>query len=301
MNLKILYRGPLSSCNYGCAYCPFAKHKESARELDRDRSELADFLAWVEHSSRPLSVLFTPWGEGLVRAWYRDALIKLTGMAHVEVAAIQTNLSAPLAFVESCVPEHLGIWATYHPEWADRARFVARATRLHEMGVRISVGIVGLRRFRAEIQTLRAELPQDLYLWVNAAKSYEDYHAEDMAFFEQIDPWFAFNSRQHPSGGRACQAGLSAISVDGGGTVRRCHFIDTPLGNLYTDDLDEMLRPRTCTNDTCGCHIGYVHLDYLELDKVFGSGILERVPMHYPSAVDSPSVVPFPGFANRRP
>ena len=29
MNLSILYRGPLSSCNYGCEYCPFAKHRET--------------------------------------------------------------------------------------------------------------------------------------------------------------------------------------------------------------------------------------------------------------------------------
>ncbi|MEO0844412.1 MAG: radical SAM protein, partial [Cyanobacteria bacterium J06643_5] len=34
-----------------------------------------------------------------------------------------------------------------------------------------------------------------------------------------------------------------------------------------------------CSNDTCHCHIGYVHLDYLELDKVFGDGILERIPV----------------------
>jgi hypothetical protein len=41
------------------------------------------------------------------------------------------------------------------------------------------------------------------------------------------------------------------------------------------------LQPRACTNATCGCHIGYVHLDYLELGKVFGSGLLERVPLEF--------------------
>ena len=43
----------------------------------------------------------------------------------------------------------------------------------------------------------------------------------------------------------------------------------------------DALRPRSCTNDDCGCHIGYVHLEYLELDKVFGAGILERVPFSF--------------------
>ena len=32
---NILYRGPLSSCNYGCEYCPFAKHAESAWNWQR--------------------------------------------------------------------------------------------------------------------------------------------------------------------------------------------------------------------------------------------------------------------------
>ena len=31
MNLSILYRGPLSSCNYACGYCPFAKRRASGR------------------------------------------------------------------------------------------------------------------------------------------------------------------------------------------------------------------------------------------------------------------------------
>ncbi|MEN8446791.1 MAG: radical SAM protein, partial [Cyanobacteria bacterium J06555_13] len=30
MNLSILYRGPLLSCNYGCEYCPFAKRQQTA-------------------------------------------------------------------------------------------------------------------------------------------------------------------------------------------------------------------------------------------------------------------------------
>jgi hypothetical protein len=31
-------------------------------------------------------------------------------------------------------------------------------------------------------------------------------------------------------------------------------------------------------NATCHCHIGYVHLDELELNKVVAGGILERIP-----------------------
>ena len=39
-----------------------------------------------------------------------------------------------------------------------------------------------------------------------------------------------------------------------------------------------MLRPRLCPNATCGCHIGYVHRPELEMDRIFGAGLLERIP-----------------------
>ena len=67
----------------------------------------------------------------------------------------------------------------------------------------------------------------------------------------------------------------------GDGTARRCHFIKEPIGNIYDASFDACLRERPCTNDTCGCHIGYVHLDRLKLSDVFGSGVLERVPLGY--------------------
>jgi len=69
--------------------------------------------------------------------------------------------------------------------------------------------------------------------------------------------------------------------VDGDGVVRRCHFIKQPIGNIYDPDFAQCLQERPCTNDTCGCHIGYVHLDRLELGKTFGDGILERIPLGY--------------------
>src|SRR5439155_12206691 len=36
MKYHVLYRGPLSSCNYGCHYCPFAKHAETHADLQGD-------------------------------------------------------------------------------------------------------------------------------------------------------------------------------------------------------------------------------------------------------------------------
>lgn len=291
MRLTVLYRGPLSGCNYGCEYCPFGKWKQSEEELQKDREDLERFVAWVEARTQDtLSVFFTPWGEALIWPWYQEALARLTHLPHVERAAVQTNLSCTLDWVERCRADKLGIWATYHPEWMKRRRFIAQCEKLSAAGVRHSAGMVGFRRFAEEAEALRQELPPDTYLWINAVKDgKETYEPGDVERFTRVDPLFPLNNTHHPSQGRACRAGESVISVDGDGTARRCHFIQEPIGNIYAPDFERALRPRPCAKATCGCHIGYVHLEYLELDRVFGSGILERVPVERPPRAYSPT------------
>jgi MoaA/NifB/PqqE/SkfB family radical SAM enzyme len=271
LELTILYRGPLASCNYGCDYCPFAKREDPPEALEQDRLALSRFSSFLERrpASDQFSIFFTPWGEALIRAWYRDALVKLTHLPQIARAAVQTNLSVPIDFAEDCVPEKLGIWATYHPEWTERRRFVARVRELHERGVSVSAGVVGFRRFAEEIAALRAELPNDVYLWINAPKSFETSTDLERAAFTAIDPYFPLNTREHPSLGRRCFAGETAIAVDGDGTMRRCHFLPEVIGNLYAEDFERALQPRACTRPTCGCHIGYVYLEELALDRVF--------------------------------
>lgn len=280
MELTLLYRGPLSSCNYGCEYCPFAKHQETNREHAADARALERFVVWVEaQAEHRISIFFTPWGEALIRRRYQHALVRLTQLPHVRRAAIQTNLSCRLDWVESCDKRKLGLWTTFHPTEVSRARFVARCRELNERRIRFSVGVVGLKEHLCEIEALRRELPAGIYLWVNAYKRAPDYYSpEEIDRLEGIDPLFPLNNQHHASLGHPCRAGFSVISVDGEGTMRRCHFIREPIGNLYSPDWSAALRRTPCTNETCGCHIGYVHLDRLGLDRVFGNGLLERIP-----------------------
>ena len=280
MRLSVLYRGPLSSCNYGCEYCPFAKHTETIEEHEIDCRALERFVNWVaERRDDQISVFFTPWGEALIRKRYQQALVRLTTMPNVEKAAIQTNLSCRLDWVEACDKQRLGLWATFHPSQVSRARFVAKCHELDRRGVRFSVGVVGLQEHAEEIEALRRELPPHIYLWINAYKRVPDYYTgDDLRRFEAVDPLFPINNQRHPSFGRACRGGSSVISVDGDGTIRRCHFIRTPIGNIYEPGFEDALAERPCTNTTCGCHIGYVHMDDLGLYNVFGEGVLERIP-----------------------
>jgi len=281
MHLTILYRGLLSSCNYGCEYCPFAKSAATAGELARDRQALVRFTDWIaSQNDWDFSILFTPWGEALIHRWYQQALAQLSYLPNVRKVAIQTNLSGQLDWLKLADANTLAFWVTFHPEWADRQQFLSQCLTLDRLKFKFSVGMVGFTRFKAEIAALRESLPAHIYLWINAVKrELPDLSPGDRDFFTQIDPLYPLNTQYYPAWGQYCRAGSSVISVDGDGTMRRCHFIKQPIGNIYDRNFAESLFDRPCTNQTCHCHIGYVHLDYLNLDQVFGTGILERIPV----------------------
>ena len=279
LGLSILYRGALASCNYSCGYCPFAKQVDSAEELAHDRRTLGRFVDWGLAADRPLSILFTPWGEALVRRHYREAMLALSHAPHVRRVAAQTNLAYGLDWLDEANREILALWCTYHPEEVTEAKFLQRCRTLDNLGIRYSVGTVGLIDQIDAIESLRAQLHPDVYLWVNAFKRRPDYYTADhLARLTQVDPLFPIN-RNHESLGKSCRTGDSVISVYEDGSIQRCHFIKERLGNIYEDDLDTLLRPRACTTSQCGCHIGFVHLDHLGLYETFGDGLLERIPL----------------------
>lgn len=278
--MRILYRGPLSSCNYDCPYCPFAKRRDTAAQLRADRVALERFVAWVGENPdgyAQLGVLFTPWGEGLTRTWYQRALVALSTMSHVDRVAIQTNLASRLGWLADADRSRVALWATYHPGQVGEDRFLRQCSTLDDLGVRYSVGVVGLPEHLDAARRLRAALDPGVYLWVNAAEGHQ-YSADEERVWTELDPLFGFSARPHESAGHECRAGESVISVAGDGTVRRCHFVPTPLGNLYDGSYRAALAARGCENASCDCHIGYVHLKRLPLYDIFRHGVLERIP-----------------------
>ncbi len=255
---------------------------EDRDALRRDRQSLERFIAWVrqQEGMHTIRVFFTPWGEALVRGWYREAMTALTHMAHVKKAAVQTNLSCRLEWIAKADASRLGLWCTYHPTQTKREAFLEKCRALKAAGVSFSVGVVGMKEHLEEIQLLRAELPADVYLWVNAYKRVEGYYSDgERELLAGIDALFETNNTRHPSLGKDCLTGESVFSVDEAGVMRRCHFIDTPIGNIYQAEWETGLMARACTNKTCGCHIGYVHMQGLGLYGRFGEGVLERAPL----------------------
>ena len=280
---NILYRGSLTSCNYSCSYCPFAKRPNTIEELRQDELELERFAGWVSRQTQRVGVLITPWGEGLVHRYYRRVMVELSRLPHVYRIAIQTNLSAPLDDFAGASRDVLALWATFHPAQTSLARFTEQCRELDGMQIRYSVGAVGVREHFDIIEELRRTLRREVYVWVNAYKLQPNYYREDeIARLLAIDPYFHWNVPDYSTFGARCKAGETAFTVDGKGDVRRCHFIDRVIGNIYDSSFSECLKPRSCTAETCGCHIGYVYRPDLELDDLYGEGLLERIPSGWP-------------------
>ncbi|MFF7712973.1 STM4011 family radical SAM protein [Streptomyces sp. NPDC007988] len=286
MDLTVLYRGPLASCDYDCPYCPFAKRRDSREQLRADRTALERFAGWAaeRQGEDRLSLLFTPWGEALVRSWYRRTLAALSRLPHIDRVAVQTNLSCRTDWLDDADPGTLALWCTYHPGQTPYDRFLGKCRDLVGRGIRFSVGIVGFEEHLEAARRLRADLPDHVYLWVNAAEGHT-YTDEEAARWTALDPLFPYSRHPHRSAGLPCRTGESVVSVDGDGTVRRCHFVRSGLGNLYDGSYRAALGPRACPLAVCDCHIGYVHLESLPLYDVFAGGVLERIPAGYPGPV----------------
>jgi hypothetical protein len=203
----------------------------------------------------------------------------LSRMENVRRVAIQTNLSCRTEWLADCDLKKAALWTTWHPTQTTMERFLAQCRNLDVLGVRYSVGVVGVREAFDEIARLREGLAPHVYLWVNAWKREAGYYLEeDISRIEKTDPHFRLNTIRHPSIGLPCRAGHTAFTVDGDGQMRGCHFIPGVLGNIYIPGFEQALAPRLCVNATCGCHIGYVHLEPLNLYARFGAGVLERIP-----------------------
>jgi organic radical activating enzyme len=284
MNLTILYRGPLQSCNFNCWYCPFASKTPTPGQMQEDVQSLKRLENWLArpHQHR-FSVFFTPWGEALTHQHYQRALVRLSQMESIHRVAIQTNLSAPLDWLKDANTAKLQFWCSFHPDQIAQSQFLPQTEKLKQHGVRFSVGVVGVKENFPAITAMRQALPDDVYLWINAYKhEKDDYAPDELQGLRAVDPLFDVNRVTYPSKGQACRCGETVFSLYGDGTMQRCHFIQQPIGNLYESTWEKALSTQPCTNKTCHCHIGYVHMPGLGLKAIFKEGILARIPHRFP-------------------
>jgi MoaA/NifB/PqqE/SkfB family radical SAM enzyme len=283
VNLTFLYRGPLKSCNYNCGYCPFPKEGASDRLLDQDRESLYHFVDWIRQlQGICCSILFTPWGEALTYPWYPESIHQLSRMPHVSKVVAQTNLSSELGWLADTERSKIALWCTYHPDHVESLEFLGKCNGLDTLKIRHSVGMVGIREHLPYAIEFRKKLNKNTYLWINAYKHEANYYSDqDLTSWKEIDPLFELNHQQYESMGQSCRCGKSVFSIDGTGNIYRCHFVKECLGNIDSTDIRNLVSNGACPNNTCGCYIGYVHLEHLLLERYYGSRILERIPIQY--------------------
>ena len=268
-------------------------------QVENDRSLRTEFGSSSFSSSsfgptQRLSVLFTPWGEALHRVRYQKALRALALMPHVAFVGIQTNLSiAPTwaSDLPATALEKLGLWATCHPTETSVRSFISRVQRALDLGVGLSIGVVATKEHLDLVDDFaKALLGIGTSLqWINAYKRgyrtpRDYYYPAELARLAELDPWFANDLLGERSAGRPCDTGTSTISIDGDGEVTRCHFTKRRLGNLYIDDLSNILAPEGTNNPCplleCNCFQGYVHLTDTSLHDTFRSTTaLSRRPL----------------------
>lgn len=296
--LSLLYRGSLSSCNYSCGYCPFAKTTMNKAEIAKDASELNRFTTWLsQQTQHQTSLLFTPWGEGLVHAHYRDAMSELSHLPHIRRVAIQTNLSTRLDWLGTVNKDSLALWCTFHPSQISLEKFVAKCGMLADLGIRFSVGMVALKEDFALIallnqqlhklnQQFKNQLLQPVSLWLNAydMRTADYYSDDDVAWLTRIDPHFIENLNPKSSLGKACDTGKDVFSINDKGDVSRCHFLtDRVLANIYDGSFAHYLQDtqnqhaKPCSKKSCDCFIGYVHRPDTHVYDAYKGGRLERV------------------------
>jgi len=221
------------------------------------------FAAWIETQTEiRWDILFTPWGEALVRSWYRRAVARLTRLPHVDRVAVQTNLSCGLDWMKDCRTSRLALWATFHPTEIGCDTFCRKVVAVFEQGIGISAGVVAVPEHFEHIAALRRGLPPEVYMWINAQQPRSrPYTDDEVGWLASIDPHFRSTLRREPSRNRFCRAGRESFTVDSSGDMRRCHFVADVIGNIFESEWHKALLPRRCPNRFCDCLLGKSQFD----------------------------------------
>ncbi len=284
----ILYRGILKSCNYHCSYCPFSRHPVSERELAKDREQWFSFIRFVERHVAGWGIralMVVPYGEALIHPWYWQGLAQLSALPQIRAVGAQTNLSFPLRLFTDCFAgvggqkEKLRLWATFHPEMTEVSVFAERCRELHDQGVQICAGAVGVPQNLPVLESLRRALPEEIYLWINKMDGLKrPYTDQERAAFTALDPYFIRELLPVPADTDRCRERLFA---EGDGRLHTCN-ISPPLGLRWAEknpDLPAAGFPApVCRRKICSCYLAYGGRNDPVSRMLFGPYPLFRIP-----------------------
>lgn len=279
----IYFRGSLKSCNYSCYYCPFAKHKMTADELKQDREALQAFYqALKEEKNASLSIMITPYGEGMIHDYYQEVMIELAALPQVKAVGIQTNLSFS---VESWLDKmreaksdfsKFRIWGSYHPSMVSPEAFASKANKLHRF-MPISVGMVAVPEDLEAIGQLKKRLLPDIYLWLNGqSRRKSHYTGAQKALLKRIDPFFDYEINHIGPKSADCAAGKKSFLIEAGGKTYPCHMVNECIGKYGLQESNA--KAFQCKRHFCDCFLSYSQLALKDFENFFGEDRRFRIP-----------------------
>ena len=262
---RIYYRGYSKLCNYKCSYCPFRKksdninrlnRNEIIKELELDKKYLNNFVNFIKNYNfnNQISILFTPYGEALNNQYYYDAIIRLSKIESVENICCQTNLSFNienfLNYIEDNkgIIEKISLWASFHSEMISISDFTDNVKKISEK-INISVGTVGYKDNRKNIENLRKYLPKHIYLWINKIEGkYDDVD------FSYIDPFYNIEQKNLKCDINKCSTIAESIFIKEDGKIFSCNKNKTLIGNIYKNSFYEIDNIK---KTKCDCYLSY--------------------------------------------
>ncbi len=293
--LELLYRGSLKSCNYRCSYCPFSKHRMSERELIKDREQWEYFVKTVRERAETMkirSLMVIPYGEALIHPWYWEGFGAVSSLAGIKAVGAQTNLSFPVSESLECFQkaggklEKLYLWATFHPEMTTVETFSGTCRTLAEKGIHLCAGAVGVPQNVGLLRSLRAKLPEEIYLWINRMDGLKrPYTPEETEAFLEIDPYFLRELTSPAADPAQCR---SRLFVEGSGKLRTCNISrnsDMSWDRLWEAHQKNKLQSMpdsqpepVCGQKRCSCYLAYGGRQNFMNQILFGPYPVFRVP-----------------------
>jgi HAD superfamily hydrolase (TIGR01484 family) len=266
--MQINYRGYLKSCNYQCGYCPFSKNKLTKQALIEDEKQLNTFvnrILAVNSTDIPsLKILFTPYGEGLIHAYYQEAMIRLSHAPFIEAVSIQTNFSlnahlfSARLIAQQVDLSKIKLWASFHPTEISLEKFIDNYDKLDPQ-IQVTFGAVAHPQQIRELKNLKQRLKPNDYLFLNAMNGFKRaYTSEEIAQFTAIDPFFIPNPKAILADETRCVAGKSHFFVHHTGDVSACNLSRIKLGsldNLLKNNIEH--KEMRCASKSCDCFLAY--------------------------------------------
>lgn len=281
---NICFRGSLSSCNYSCSYCSFAKSRFCETELVKDKESLNRFCDFIDSTDfkNDISIFLTPYGEGLIHPYYVEAIARLALNPKCRLISCQTNLSFNAdAFIERLKASNVNLskvklWASCHPQMVSIDEFVNKVNQL-KASIDLCAGIVAIPEDLQNVLELRKRLPKDIYMWVNAKeKEKTRYTDSQVKSLIQTDPLFSRELQKYRFQDGCCHAGTDSVFIRANGDVFPCHINKNRLFNIYTNS--GPVLPFQCDKRFCDCYLAYSHRFDSGLDRYFGDDTPVRVP-----------------------